>query len=148
MRPILLLFSALVLGTPATARAQAPRADVAVTQAQFRSWDQDRWREGVQLVPSWRMTLGRDGIARASIRPGIGWFRRIRIESYGQPAYIDAVRVTFRNGRSRVITVGQQLWARNRAVVLDLPGGTRELSGITIFGRGRGQTSFSVVGLR
>lgn len=112
----------------------------------------DRWRwQGdhvVQLVSPWQMTLGRDGHAWARIDRGLGGFRMIRIEGQGQPAYIDSVRLHFGNGRSRVVAVRQRLSDRNPNIIIDLPGDTRVLRAIEVFGRTRGWTRLGIVGLR
>jgi hypothetical protein len=70
--------------------------------------------------------------------------RSLMLQANRGMSFVDSVEITFSNGHRRVLQVNRRL-GQNEPITIDLPGRTRMVSRIVVFGRSRWGSSYNVL---
>lgn len=148
------LVTTLVLGISSAAVA-APATDESTflrDHRQIRPMPQDGYMRRPPIVDhgsyGWktlasneRLTRGRDAVQLYEpVRA-----RTLKLEATGRGSqFIDKVMITFANGHTQVVELNKRL-GRFQPLTIDVPGRSRMISRIVVFGRGSWQSSYSVL---
>jgi hypothetical protein len=144
------LIAALVLAGTSTAALADPmvrdhRDEPAQTQVVRDHRDGDR-DGGWNKKPSWmvlassaQLTRGRDVIAtntKAST---------LKLVSLKGATTINQVQIHFANGATQTVSLGETLSARNTSLTIDLKGGARNVTKVTVFGKSSRFAAFQIL---
>jgi hypothetical protein len=96
-----------------------------------------RW---TTLASAERLMTGRDAVRLATPVQA----RQLKLEANSGSTFVDKVIITFANGRTQTVQLGQRL-GQSAPVTIDLQGQSRMVSKIVVMGRGGRRASYNVL---
>jgi len=104
------------------------------------------------FVPLW-VTLGAesrivDGEMAFRVKPTMGRFTSLQLQSSSGKSLIYRVLIQFSNGKTQAVELNQYLNASNRKIMIDLDGEwARSIAKVTVVGRNARNSSYSVLAI-
>ena len=140
------LITALVLAGTSTAALADPMVRDHRDQPAQTQVVRDHRDGGWNKKPSWmvlassaQLTRGRDVIAtntKAST---------LKLVSLKGATTINQVQIHFANGATQTVSLGETLSARNSSLTIDLKGGARNVTKVTVFGKSSRFAAFQIL---
>ncbi|CAN5904625.1 hypothetical protein BH11MYX3_BH11MYX3_16730 [soil metagenome] len=143
MKQITALVTTLVLGLSSAAMAAPSYGGSSVRDHRGPSSRPFR-----PQLPSWTTLESNGSLARGKDRIEVSSrarFTRLKLEAARGSMFIDKVVITFANGQRQVVDLAKTIGQRSGAAMIDLQGQSRQITKITVSGKGSSRTSYSLL---